>query len=211
MNMFRFLTLFLLIIFCSDVFAKNFGIFGTVYLIEEEDFRDFIYRKLEELQKNGELVKMQKKFITNVVDHSLRPEPVKNLTTTEYPKIFYYDPTFILDRNIETEDGKILFFKGTQINPLNKIQLHSVLFFLNGDDKRQIKWALSTNKKYNYVKYILVQGNVKEITEALKNRVYFDQYGKIVHKFKIEHLPCVVKQEGERLKIQEFRLEGTNQ
>jgi len=186
--------------------AKNLGVWGQLFPIEEQDIREFIYQRLNEMEQNGEMTKLNKKFIKNVKEHTLRPTPVAGLTTTKNPKIFYYDPTYILDKGIEDHEGNIIAKKGTIINPLDTITLHGVLFFLNADDKGQINWVLANIKKYDYVKYILVQGNIKEAGKRLSDRIYFDQHGLITKQLGIKHIPCIVKQEGKKLQIQEFAL-----
>jgi len=196
--------IFLTVFIVSTIFAKDLGVWGDIYPIDEDDLREFIFKRLDSLEKNGEMKTMQKNFIKNVTDHTLRPPPVRNLITTEQPKTFFYDPTFMLNHNIEDADGKVLFPVGTKVNPLDMVQLHSVMFFLNSDDKRQITWATKKAKNYQYVKYILVQGNIKEASDALNNKVYFDQYGKLVHKLGILHIPCIVQQSEKKLKIQEY-------
>ena len=204
-----YVLVFLMVVIVSTIFAKDLGVWGDVYPIEEEDLRDFISKRLDSLEKNGEMAKMQQTFIKNVTDHTLRPSPVSNLTTTDQPKILFYDPTFVLKHNIEDADGKVLFPIGTKVNPLDRVQLHSVMFFLNSDDKRQLIWAKKNAKNYQYVKYVLVQGNIKEAGNALNNKVYFDQYGKLVHKLGILHIPCIVSQSEKRLKIQEYAVNFT--
>ena len=85
------------------------------------------------------------------------------------------------------------------------------MFFLDTDDKRQIKWALDNAKKYEYARYVLVRGNIKEAGEVLNDRIYFDQYGLITHKLGIRHIPCVVVQNGKRLQIREYALSALNE
>jgi conjugal transfer pilus assembly protein TraW len=188
-------------------YAKNLGVWGPLFPIEEQDIREFIYQRLNEMEQNGEMAKLNEKFIKNVKEHTLCPTPVSGLTTTKEPKTFYYDPTYILNKDIEDHEGNIIAKKETVINPLDTITLHGVLFFLDADDKRQIKWALENAKKHDYVRYVLVKGNIKEAGKRLNDRIYFDQYGSITHKLGIRHIPCIVKQEGKKLQTQEFALE----
>lgn len=187
--------------------AKNLGVWGPLFPIEEQDIREFIYQRLNEMEQNGEMAKLNKKFIKNVKEHSLRPTPVSGLTTTDAPKTFYYDPTYVLNKNIEDHEGNMIAKKGTIINPLDTITLHGVMFFFDADDKRQIQWALNNAQKHDYVRYILVKGNIKEAGKRLNDRIYFDQYGSITNKLGIHHIPCIVKQVGKKLQIQEFSLE----
>lgn len=204
-NYIRFL-LFLSLFATSLTQAKNLGVWGTTFPIVEQDIKEFIYERLNQMQQNGELEKIKGRFIKNVKNHTLRPTPVSGLTTTDQPKTFYYDPTYVLEKNIEDEKGRLIAKAGTIINPLDTIKLHGVLFFLDADDAVQIKWALDNAKKYDYVRYILVRGNIKDAGKALNDRIYFDQYGSITSKLGIRHIPCVVKQEGKKLQIQEYAL-----
>jgi conjugal transfer pilus assembly protein TraW len=208
-------SILLLMLAVTSAQAKNLGVWGPLFPIEEQDIREFIYQRLNEMEQNGEMTLLNKKFIKNVKEHALRPTPVAGLTVigntkkakeTKETKTFYYDPTYILNRDIEDYEGNIIAKKGTIINPLDTITLHGVLFFLDADDKRQIKWALSNAKKYDYVRYILVKGNIKEAGKKLNDRIYFDQYGLITKQLGIKHIPCIVKQEGKKLQIQEFVL-----
>ena len=47
--------------------------------------------------------------------------------------------------------------------------MHSVLFFIDADDRRQIEWSLESAKRYDYVKFILIRGNIKDAGNILKN------------------------------------------
>ena len=191
------------------VYAKDLGNWGALFPIQELDIREFIQQKLNEMEQNGEMAILKEKLIKTVKKHIVHPTPVAGLTTTKNPKTFYYDPTYVLVHNIEDHEGNIIAKKGTTINPLDTIILHGVLFLLDADDVKQIKWALENAKKHDYVKYILVKGNIKEAGKKLKDRIYFDQYGLITKKLEIKHIPCIVKQEGKKLQIQEFALEDS--
>ena len=87
--------------------------------------------------------------------------------------ILISNPTFCLKRDIKDDHGKILFHAGTKINPLDKFTLHKVLFFLDADDKRQIKWALANVKKYDFVKYILVKSNNSKFDKHKSKSICF--------------------------------------
>lgn len=209
-------SILLLMLATTSTQAKNLGVWGPLFPVEEQDIREFIYQRLNEMEQNGEIALLNKKFIKNVKEHALRPTPVVGLTVigntkkakkTKEPKTFYYDPTYVLTKNIEDHEGNTIAKKGMVINPLDTITLHGVIFFLDADDNRQIKWALSNGQKYDYVRYILVKGNIKEAGKKLNDRIYFDQYGLITKQLGIKHIPCIVKQEDKKIQIQEFALE----
>ena len=195
--------LILIIFTTSSVFAKNLGVWGAVFPIEEQDIKEFIYSRLNQMKQNGDLEKIKNFFIKNVKKHILRPTPEPNITITAEPKIFYYDPTYILTKDILDEKNRVIAKAGTTINPLNTITMHSVWLFFNADDKDQVRWALENAKKYNYVKYILVRGNIKDAGNILKQRIYFDQKGLITKQLGIAHVPCIAKQVGKKIQIQE--------
>jgi len=200
-------VILLILLLTNSLCAKNLGVWGPVFPIKEQDFLSFIYNRLNEMQKSGELKNAKNKFIKTVKEHALRPNPVKWLTTTTNKKTFLYDPTFVLTKNIYDENKNILIKAGTRINPFDAITLHQVLFFLDSDDKRQIRTVLSESKKVakNYlVKFILVNGNIKDATKLLNSHIYFDQYGLLSKKFNLQHIPCEIKQRGKVLEIKEF-------
>jgi len=188
--------------------ASDLGAWGHVYPIVEEDFLTFIHKRLEHMKNSGELQKIKARTLRRVKAHVLRPEPVRGLTTTEAPRTFYYDPTYVLGRDLRDAKGKVLWPKGTRVNPLNTVRLHKVLFFVNADDPRQIAWAQKAVKQFDFVKILLVGGNIKKATQALKMRVYFDQEGILSKKLGLQHVPCWVQQVGKRLEIREFSLDA---
>jgi conjugal transfer pilus assembly protein TraW len=46
----------------SASYANNLGVWGTIYPIAEQDIKEFIYARLNQMQQNGELDKLQQKF-----------------------------------------------------------------------------------------------------------------------------------------------------
>ena len=188
--------------------ADNLGVWGPVYPIQEEDFLVFINERLNQLKKNGELDQMKAQFINNVSTHTLRPSPVQGLTTTISPRIFFYNPTFVLQKNIENAAGTVIISAGTKVNPLDQVELHSVLLFFNADDKNQVAWAKEQSSKFKdrVVKLILVQGNIKTSEDEFNRPIYFDQYGSMTEKLGLQHIPCLVQQAGRRLVIQEYAM-----
>lgn len=205
--MHKLITTILIISFllvCLSGHAKNLGVWGATFPVAEQDIKEFIFSRLRTMQQNGELDKINASFIRNVKTHTLRPKPVEGITTTDRPQTFYYDPTYILQKTITDDRGNVIARAGTTINPLNTITLHGVLFFLDADDKKQINWAIEHTKKYDYVRHILVRGNIKEAGDALGERIYFDQAGLITKQLGIKHVPCIVRQSDTKLQIQEF-------
>jgi len=57
-------------------------------------------------------------------------------------------------------------------------------------------------------KVILVNGNIRETSERLDERIYFDQSGILTRKFGFQHIPARVTRDGRVLKVEEIPMEG---
>ncbi len=207
--------------------SENLGTWGQAYPIAEPDMLNFIHMRLETLQKDGELAKMEAQFQERVKEHVLRPTPVAGVSNATENKTFYYEPTFTLQQNVYGSDGSLIYKRGTTINPLDLQTVEAlypnayvppfneILLFINADDQRQVAWAKAETSKEAQVKnsmpviIILVRGDIKEAGDAL-GRIYFDQNGVICHKFNIHAVPAMVHRVGTRLEIQEIALNGNS-
>lgn len=192
---------FFLLSIISGTYADNLGVYGTIYPITEMDMRLWIQSKLQTMKKSGELEKWEKYSKKSIKQHVLRPPPVNGLETTTKRVVSYYDPKFILQHDIHGDKNQLIAKRGTTISPLKSTVLNEALCFINADDTRQMVWAKKQLRKYNTVKIILVSGNVKNASEELNHRVYFDQLGKLTRRLGIKYIPASVTQEKERLKI----------
>lgn len=185
--------------------ASDLGVYGQVYPIAEPDILEFIHTKLQSMATNGDLIKMEQKFKEDVSNHTLRPMPVKGLKQNDKPKVHYYDPTFVLSRNIYDNKGQVIALAGKRVNPFDYQALTEVLLFINADNPDEVEWAQRQRKEFALSKIILVKGNLKEAAdkEGL-GRVYFDQNGLLTRKFGILGTPALVRQTGKQLEIDEL-------
>jgi len=209
----RSLILFFLISFLTlNIQAKNFGVVGAIFPIGELDMLVWIDNRLKGFEKSGEMERM-KQEVTNTVKASVeRPTPVFGISTTTTPQTFYVDPTLKLGNDIYDSQGKLLFNKGTTINPfdsstwLNKdypnFYFSKVLVFIDSDNEQQLVWAKNF-KHEKTIKWILVNGSPNELSEILNTRIYFDQQGTLTSKLKIKNVPSVVSQVGTKWQIKE--------
>jgi conjugal transfer pilus assembly protein TraW len=182
--------------------TKSIGNYGQVFSIAEEDIRDFIMRRLQFMDKSGELVRAQHDIQQRVSAHVLRPTPL-NLPTTTTPKRFHVDPAVIVHHDIFTPEGIRVAQKGARLNPFEHVSFSKSLFFFDADDKAQVAWAKAHYQYYRQVKFILTGGDISKAAE-LFGRIYFDLGGGLCKRFHIEHVPSVVNQEGRVWAIQEI-------
>jgi conjugal transfer pilus assembly protein TraW len=188
--------------------AKDCGTHGIIYPIEEKDPIQLIQQKLKNMEARGELEKhhleLQKKTRASVE----RPPPVEGITQAQKTRVFYYDPTYMLQDDLKDHQGHIFYKKGTKINPLETVSLSHELLFFNGDDLEQKAWAIQKLQEKPLRRLILIKGPPLSLSEELKVPMYFDQHGFLTKKLGIQHTPALVTQEGFRLRIEEKRLQA---
>jgi conjugal transfer pilus assembly protein TraW len=146
------------IIVATPSFAKDLGVFGQTYTIQEVDFLDFIKARLIQMQKNGEWNRLQNQFRANVTKHADRPHPVESILKTVEQKTWKYDPSITVPYDLHDADGRVFAKAGTTVNPLRVITLHNSLLFFDADDKDQVVWAEKMNKEFSgHTKLILIK------------------------------------------------------
>jgi conjugal transfer pilus assembly protein TraW len=188
--------------------AKDFGTRGVISPIEEEDPIVLIQSKLKRMEENGELERRNRELQKKAKASVERPKPVEGITNARWARVFYYDPTYVVQEDLKDHMGRIFYKKGTKINPLETVSLSETLLFFDGDDKDQVAFVKKQLKE-SPVKLILTNGAPLALSEELKVPVYFDQSGLLTKKLGIKYVPAFVTQEGLRLHIEEVSLEET--
>ncbi|MDQ0431149.1 conjugal transfer pilus assembly protein TraW [Pantoea agglomerans] len=201
--------LLILTIACSGG-AKDLGIWGDLYPIQEQDMLMFIQQRLKSMEADGSLAREQKAAQERVKARIFRPPPVTGLRLTDNNETHYIDPTFIVDKDIADGKGIVFAYKGNKINPLEHVPFRETLYFIDGDDKRQIDWMKQQKPDTVISKIVLVNGNIETSGEGLDAQVYFDQNGTLSRKFQLTAVPArvTVAADGKRLRIDTFAMEG---
>jgi conjugal transfer pilus assembly protein TraW len=185
--------------------AADLGKIGPTYPIAEPHFLDFIQQRLLEKQRSGELQQLEEQARRRSVEAVVNPKPVPGLAPATAARTFYYDPTFVLDRNVLDDEGRILFPAGTRKNPLEVVSLSKHLLFFDARDAQQVTAARQLIERYDgRVKPILVGGSYLALMRSWRVPVYFDQQGALTRRLGISHVPALVSQEGMRLRIDEL-------
>lgn len=203
----------ILILFSSNVLAKNLGTLAHTFVIEEEAFTVMLKNKLALVDMEKERVKMEKVARDKVNN----PTPVEGIVEAKEDRSFYHDPSYVLDEDIVLPCGKIMHKAGKRVNPLEYMDLNRRLFFIDSSKEDQIEWLkeqletpFSAQEKVIEDRIILVGGSVfeleKELNEQSKDHVYFDQHGELTTKFKIKAVPAIAMQEGLKILINEVQL-----
>lgn len=184
--------------------ARDLGVVGDVYDILEEDLFQTIESRYHSMKESGEWGNLQTAWQKQVIQYADRPTPVKSVSSTLVARTFTFDPSITLSHDVLDAEGHVVAASGTTVNPLKVLGLHKTLLFIDADDNRQLIWAKKQEKPLQgKTKWILVKGSVSETSKYLNAPVYFDQGGKLVSHFHIEHVPAKLYQEDLHLKIEE--------
>lgn len=190
----------------SVVMADDLGVVGPTYEIVERDVLELITSKLKLMEQSGELAKYQEDYKNKVVSSIEHPRPLTGFKATETAETHYYDPSMVTQKDIVDATGKVLYRRGTKVNPLDYIGWNTYLLFVDGRDEKQLAFSkkiVATSDRP--VKIVLVAGEPLALMRKWKSSVYFDQGGKLIKRFAITQVPAIVRQEGKRLRIDELR------
>jgi conjugal transfer pilus assembly protein TraW len=187
--------------------ASDHGVVGQVFPIIEPDLLATIEARLQRLQASGGIDRMNAEFATRSEARVRRPKPVAGITAATEPRSWAYDPTIVIERDVQDQKGNYIARAGQTVNPLDFVAVHQALVFVDGDDAAQMAWATSRYSDLK-AKIILVNGSPIEEMTNRKRRFYFDQEGRLTSKLGIRHTPAVAVQNGRVLKLSEIKLKG---
>lgn len=194
----KFVVFFLFLFFSYSLQAENLGIFGETFDIEEEDLLKRILSELQALHNKGKLRQLTIEANKRIKSTISQPRQVQEIAYTEVKKIYFFDPSIVVTRDLADHRGVIFAHKGERFNPLDEVSMRP-LIFIDGDNKDHIKWAvtkLSDSEIYRHEqgKIVLVKGSPLDLQKQLKREIYFDQLGLLSGKLKIKHVPAIVYQ-----------------
>lgn len=188
----------------SMSYAADLGVVGQTYTIKEDDFLQFIIKRLHQMQDNGQLDRFNSQLRYNVENHAIRPPRVVRITRARQDKSWNYDPSITVSHDLIDHKGSLIAKMGTVVNPLRMMTIHHDLIFFDGDDKEQVAWVSRVQLARHYpAKLVLVNGSIRDQEKIFRSPIYFDQAGRLTSRFHIEHVPAIVSQEGDYLRIKE--------
>ena len=154
MNMIRCILAIFVLATNHIVLAKDFGVKGHVFSIDEQPFLQMISERLEKVDMEKEKKKMQ--AITK--DRVENPRAVEGISNADEDKSFYLDPTYVVEKDIILPCGKLLHKAGTKINPLDHMDFDRRLFVIDAREEPQVDWLK-----------IKLKANIEEQTINHKN------------------------------------------
>lgn len=203
-----------LVILCSLTLsstgrASDHGVVGQTFPVIETDLLSVIEQRLTRLQASGGIDRMNAEFARRAEAKVRRPTPVAGITPATQARVWAFDPTIVIEKDVKDQKGNFVARAGQTVNPLDFVAMHQALVFVDGDDKAQMEWATSLYSDLK-AKIILVSGSPIEEMTARKRRFYFDQEGRLTGKFGVRHTPAVAEQDGKVIKVSEIKLKGAS-
>jgi len=182
------------------------GVLGKLYAVEEVSVREFINRRLQRLQQEGRLSEPVDAMKASAHRFIEQP-PGQGLPRADEYQHRFFDPSFSAPFDIADKDGKVLYKRGTRVNPLHHMTYSRAMCFINGSDPEQVQWAMARCGDPFKHRLIALDGNLSELQrESVGIRWFFDQYGQLARHFQLQRVPAVIRQSGDQLAIEEFPL-----
>lgn len=185
--------------------AKDLGLHGSHFSIEEEDFLQHIQHKLSALSSEQKMY-LEKQLKDHYIALAEEPPAVEGLREASAYRTYTVDPSITVAADITDHEGRIIVPQGTVLNPLTLCGLTEELLFLDGDQPSHLEWARQQSPT---AKWILVKGKPLALEHTENRKIYFDQFGLLSRKFRLLHIPAKVSQDGMRLKVEEIPIKET--
>ena len=202
--------LFLILSLSASLFAKetdNILNLGKTYEFKERDILELIQEHLiknrPELEQK--LLGQRDKLKENI--KNWRPKDMVKLTPAPKNNTFSPDMTWTLTKDIKDHEGNIIYPQGFSFNPAKYARLSYGIVVINANDKEELEW-LEKGGYLNTIAYriFLSEGSYYEMIKKYQQDFYY-LLPEIAKRFQLKHTPSIIKQEGEKIIIQEICLD----
>ena len=184
--------------------AKDLGVRGATWPVAEPDLLAQIEARLIEMERAGELARLERDARANARTKLEEPDPVIGIAPAREERRRLWDPAITVARDIRTADGVVIAAAGTRVNPLERVTLARDLLFVDGRREAEIAWALAHGRP---AKIVLLAGRPLELMRRHRRPFFFDQGGRLAARFGLRFTPSLVEQAGSRLRITEIPVE----
>jgi len=173
------------------VLARDFGTFGPVFPVAEPSILETINDRLAAMEASGEMEQIRQGMEDRTRAYVARPRPVTGLRKAIEDRYFSVDLSITIERDVADHRGVVFARAGQVINPLHYSLFAKRIVLLDGDDPKQVAWALSHGTEIDTL-LVLTNGAPLELTREYGRRFYFDQDGVITSRFNVRALPAEI-------------------
>ena len=189
-----------------DASAKDLGVRGATWPVAEPDLLAEIETRLIEMQRSGELARLEDEARARARRQLEEPEPVPGIAPARELRSRPFDPAITVARDIRTPDGTLIAVAGTRLDPLERLPLTRDLIFVDGRRQAEIAWALAHGRP---AKIVLLAGRPLDLMRRHRRPFFFDTGGRLAARFGIAATPTLVEQDGSRLRLTEIPVESS--
>ena len=173
---------------------------GATWPIAEPDLLAEIEARLLEMERSGEIERLQGQARARARAALEEPEPVAGIAPAREVRTRLFDPSIAVERDIRTADGTLIAPAGARVNPLATHLLTRDLLFIDARREAEIAWALGHERP---AKIVLLAGRPLDLARRFGAPVFFDQGGRLAARFGLARTPVLVEQAGAKLRITE--------
>ena len=180
------------------VTAKDLGVLGETWPIEEPDLLVQVETALVEMERSGELARLNDEARARARERLEAPLAVPGIEPASASRSWLFDPAIVVAEDVMGPDGAVIASAGTRIEPLAHRPLTQHLLFIDGTRAVEVEWALA---QVSPTRIVLLAGRPFELARAHGRAFYFDQGGRLAERFGLSVTPSRVRQEGLKLRI----------
>lgn len=173
---------------------------GAVYPVVEPDVRIEMRRNAAEKMKQQKQEFQEKALL-------YQPSDLQKLRKAGQDRSFAVDMTYTLDRDLKTQDGRIVYPRGYTFNPLDYMSLTIGLVVIDGSDPAQVEWFKKSPYSSNHKTKILLSGGYASSLSLELNRSVFYLDREVAERFQLTAAPCVVVQQDKHIQVTEFLIQ----
>ena len=189
----------------AAVSTKDLGVRGATWPVAEPDLLAEIEARLVEMERSGELARLETQARERARMNLEEPDPVPGIAPAAAERSRLFDPAITVARDIRTPDGTLITAAGTRVNPLERIVLARDLLFVDGRREAEVAWALAHERP---AKIVLLAGRPLDLMRRHRRPFFFDMDGRLAARFGLRLTPVLVEQAGTQLRITEIPVEG---
>ena len=183
--------------------AADLGVRGQTWPVAEPDLLEEIEARLSDMQRSGELARLEAEARARARARLEAPEAVAGIAPARERRSRLFDPAIVVDRDIRSPDGTLIAAAGTRLDPLAGMTLARDLLFIDGRRDAEVAWALAHGRP---AKIVLLAGRPLDLARRHGEPVFFDQGGRLAARLGLTATPSLVEQAGSRLRITEIPL-----
>ena len=191
-------------LFALPAASKDLGVRGATWPVIEPDLLEEIEARLVEMQRSGELARLEEEARERARRKLEEPDPVPGIAPAREHRSRLFYPTITVAQDIRTPDGVLIAAAGARVNPLERMPLTRDLIFVDGRRAAEIAWALARERESGRpAKIVLLAGRPLDLMRRHRRPFFFDAGGRLAERFAIAATPTVIAQDGQALRITE--------